>query len=327
MTRLRRQARPQSGAAILSAMLTVVLVASLATSMLWQQWRNVEVEAAQRTRTQSAWVLFGALDWARLILREDARKGGADHLGEPWAVPLAQTRLSTFLSNDRSDALAAQAEQASFVSGQVQDLQARLNVTNLLQDGKIHSPSQLAFARLFAQLNLPASELTGLTEQLLAAHSATLAAKPDLAAPLWPQEVAQLTWLGLSNLSLRRLQPFITLLPERTPVNLNTASAEVLYACVPGIEMADAQRLVQARSQSPLTTLEDARKALGLDKSPFNDMAHSVATRYFEVSGLLQIDQSTVHELSLLRRDGAEVKVLSRQRGASGLPAQAGALQ
>ena len=327
MTRLRRHARPQSGAAILSAMLTVVLVASLAASMLWQQWRNVEVEAAQRTRTQSAWVLFGALDWARLILREDARKGGADHLGEPWAVPLAQTRLSTFLSNDRSDALAAQAEQASFVSGQVQDLQARLNVTNLLQDGKIHSPSQLAFARLFAQLNLPESELKGLTEQLLAAHGATLVAKPNMAAPLWPQEVSQLAWLGLSNRSLRRLQPFITLLPERTPVNLNTASAEVLYACVPGIEMADAQRLVQARSQSPLTTLEDARKALELNKSPFNDLAHSVATRYFEVSGLLQIDQSTVHELSLLRRDGAEVKVLSRQRGASGLPAQAGALQ
>lgn len=327
MTRLRRHARPQSGAAILSAMLTVVLVAALATSMLWQQWRNVEVEAAQRTRTQSAWVLFGALDWARLILREDARKGGADHLGEPWAVPLAQTRLSTFLSNDRSDTLAAQAEQASFVSGQVQDLQARLNVTNLLQDNKIHPASQLAFVRLFAQLNLPESELNGLTERLLAAHGATLAAKPDLAAPLWPQEVAQLTWLGLSNRSLRRLQPFITLLPERTPVNLNTASAEVLYACVPGIEMADAQRLVQARSQSPLTALEDARKALGFDKSPFNDLAHSVASRYFEVSGLLQIDQSTVHELSLLRRDGAEVKVLSRQRGASGLQAQVGALQ
>ena len=67
----------QGGAAILTAMLTVVLVAALASSVMWQQWRGVEVEAAQRSRSQANWVLAGALDWARLILREDARKGGS----------------------------------------------------------------------------------------------------------------------------------------------------------------------------------------------------------------------------------------------------------
>ena len=97
----------QRGAAILTAMLTVVLVATLAASTLWQQWRNVEIETAQRARTQATWVLSGALDWARLILREDARRGGADHLAEPWAVPLESARLSTFLAADRSDALEA----------------------------------------------------------------------------------------------------------------------------------------------------------------------------------------------------------------------------
>ena len=69
--------------------------------MIWQQWRAVQVEAAERARTQSAWILSGALDWARLILREDARNGGTDHLGEPWAVPLAEARLSTFLAADK----------------------------------------------------------------------------------------------------------------------------------------------------------------------------------------------------------------------------------
>ena len=88
----------QTGAALLAAMLTVTLVASLAAAALWQQWRSIEVESAERTRQQSLWVLTGALDWARLILREDARSGGADHLGEPWAVPLEEARLSTFLA-------------------------------------------------------------------------------------------------------------------------------------------------------------------------------------------------------------------------------------
>src|SRR5258707_11956420 len=90
-----RTTRPhrQRGAALLTAMIIVTLVATLAASMVWQQWRAVQVEVAERARLQSSWILSGALDWAKLILREDAKTGGADHLGEPWAVPLAEARL------------------------------------------------------------------------------------------------------------------------------------------------------------------------------------------------------------------------------------------
>jgi general secretion pathway protein K len=122
----------QRGAALLTAMLIVALVATLATSMLWQQWRAVQVEAAERARAQSAWILSGALDWARLILREDARNGGPDHLGEPWAVPLAEARLSTFLAADK-----ANTEDApdAFLSGSIIDAQARFNLNNVLLNG------------------------------------------------------------------------------------------------------------------------------------------------------------------------------------------------
>ena len=78
----------------------------MASVALWQQWRAVEVESAERSRAQATWVLIGAVDWARLILKEDARKGGADHLAEPWALALEQARLSTFLASDRSSSLA-----------------------------------------------------------------------------------------------------------------------------------------------------------------------------------------------------------------------------
>ena len=81
--------RGQRGAALLLAMLILALVATTAAGMAWHQQRAIEVESAERARAQAAWILNGALDWARLILREDARSGGADHLGEPWAVPLA----------------------------------------------------------------------------------------------------------------------------------------------------------------------------------------------------------------------------------------------
>ena len=38
----------QRGAALLAAMLTVTLVATFAAAALWQQWRSIEVETAER---------------------------------------------------------------------------------------------------------------------------------------------------------------------------------------------------------------------------------------------------------------------------------------
>ena len=77
---MRHAIGEQRGAALLAAMLTVTLVATFAAAALWQQFRAIEVETAERGRVQSSWILTGSLDWARLILREDARAGGADHL-------------------------------------------------------------------------------------------------------------------------------------------------------------------------------------------------------------------------------------------------------
>ena len=311
----------QRGATILTAMLTVVLVASLASATLWQQWRSVEVEAAQRGRTQSAWILTGAQDWARLILREDARKGGADHLAEPWAVPLEEARLSTFLAADRSNAQSSDDTEEAFLSGHIIDLQSRLNVTNLVQDGKLHEPSQLAFSRLFALLSLPANELAILTDTLLRAQVARptpglATSTPNLSdAPLLPGNIDQLAWAGLSPVTLAAVRPFITLLPVRTPVNLNTAPAEVIYACVTAFDQANAQALVRARNITHLATLAEAAKAGRNEAAQFDGNQHSVASRFFEVQGKLRVGQTVVQEQSVVQRDGLTVKTLWRQRG------------
>ena len=78
MSRLKTTAsnHAQRGAALISAMLVVTLVATLASVALWQQWKHVEVESAERHRVQASWLLNGALDWSRLILREDAMASG-----------------------------------------------------------------------------------------------------------------------------------------------------------------------------------------------------------------------------------------------------------
>ena len=162
---MKRRPWHEHGAALLAAVLTVAMVATLAAAGLWQQWRSIEVESAERARAQAAWVLTGALDWARLILREDARSGGADYLAEPWAIPLQEARLSTFLAADKSNTADTEAENV-FLSGQVIDQQSLLNVNNMAGPGTISQTGLAAFQRLFELLGLPQAELVRLAENL-----------------------------------------------------------------------------------------------------------------------------------------------------------------
>ncbi len=308
----------QRGAALLAAMLTVALVASFAATALWQQWRAVEIESAERNRVQAAWILVGALDWARLILREDARSGGTDNLSEPWSVPLQEARLSSFLASDKDNTAADTAANQLdvFLSGQIEDQQSRLNVLNLVDAGKISVPDMRSFSRLFERLSLPAQELQRLAENLRFASDQSPGNLSGGQAPLIPQRVEQLAWLGLSSTTVDALKPYITLLPSRTPVNLNTASAEVIYACIPGIDMALAQRLVDERTRNYFRSLGDAAKLVGDAAPRVTDGQHSVATRYFEVRGRLRLEQVAIEERSLVQRDGLDVKILWRERAA-----------
>ena len=296
------------GAALLAAMLTVSLVAMLAAGAAWQQWRTVEVESTERQHAQAQWLLLGALDWARIILREDARSGNpdtpTDHLAEPWAVPLQEARLSTFLSANASDDSLA---QQVYLSGQISDLQARMNVSNLLQSNQIDLKSLQAFERLFQALSLPTAELNTLAQGLVAAQQ-----QKDGGA-LMPQRVSQLTWLGLTPQTLNTLAPYITLLPTRTPVNLNTAPPVVLYASISGLSLSDAQRLSDQRAQTPWTSLDAFQKAAG---KPINlDGTHSVNSRFFEVVGRLRMPATSLVERSVVQRDQVDVKVLWRGSG------------
>ena len=311
----------QSGAALLTAMITVALVATLAAGALWRQWRGVEVEAAERARVQSAWLLSGALDWSRLILagdlREDRQRAGeppTDHLGEPWAVPLAEARLSSFLAAGESS---TDTDREAFLSGQIVDLQSRLNVMNLASGDPVKAFAR--FERLFSLLNLPNAELGALQRNLAAAPDGN-------DAPLLPRRFDQLSWLGLSPATLQLLRPYVTVLPTEAQVpiriNLNTASAEVIYAAVPELDLAAAQRLVGTRNQAYFKDTATALASVappGLTPDPGWT---AVSSSFFEVRGRLRLDQVALEEVSAVRRDpgSRQVTTLWRERTAIGVP-------
>jgi len=315
--------RAQAGAALLTAMVIVALVATLATSMIWQQWRAVQVEAAERSRVQSAWILSGALDWARLILREDARNGGTDDLGEPWAVPLAEARLSTFLAADTSNTDDA---PDAFLSGAITDAQARYNVTNLITAGQIDPVEMAAFQRLCETIGVSADVAATIAADMRdaspvaprppgasgTAPAATLPANP----PLLPRSVSQLSWFGIDPEALHALEPYVVILPEKTFVNVNTASREVLVAAVAGLDLATAERIVQSRQRTPLKSAADLRAlAPALPAASFDHIA--VGSNFFEVRGRLRLGDVVLEQRSLVQRRGLDVIVLQRERVSS----------
>lgn len=308
MTRTR-----QRGAALLLAMIILTLVATLAAGMVWQQSRSVQIEAAERASVQAEWILSGALDWARLIIREDTRTGGADHLGEPWATPLAEARLSSFLAADRDNN--ADSGPEAFLSGAISDAQALYNLNNLiLPDGKVDPAELKALERLCDAAGVPTSTPALLSEGLRLARAGPSDTAED--APLVPGRVAQLGWLGLDAATVARLEPYVVLLPANTPVNVNTAPREVLVAAVDGLDLGTAERLVQRRQREPFAKFEDIEKDLpGLkpDAKRIN-----VNTSYFFVDGRLRLEDRVLQERSLIERRGAnrglEVVTLQRER-------------
>lgn len=315
--------KQQRGAAILVAMLVVTLVATLAAGLQWRQWRSYAQEAGARTQSQAAWVLVGALDWARLILREDARSNqnaNVDHLGEPWALPLQEAKLSSFLS---ADALAEAGQDEAYLSGQIIDAQSKINLTNLAADTPSAQGGQTSLdkvtygqlRRLFEQLQIPQAQLLSLAEQWLASQALLASsnpAAPNPLTPLRPQTIAQLTWLGLSPASKAQLMPHLTILPQRTSLNVNTALAPTLQAAL-GISLQDAQRIVVARAQKPFETTNDVQQLLGA-QSPIDLGSFAVNTQFFEVHGKLRLGDWTIEEASLVQRSGQDVRAVWRKR-------------
>jgi general secretion pathway protein K len=125
--------------------------------------------------------------------------------------------------------------------------------------------------------------------------------------------VAQLQWLGIDALSIRRMAPYVVLLPRRTAVNLNTAQKEVIVAAIDGIDLGTAERLVQVRQRQPFKTWNDAKAALPPHVQLVPERAN-VVTAFFQVQGRLRLEDRVLEESSLVERRGIDIVSLSRER-------------
>ena len=285
-------------------MIIVTLVATLAAAMVWQQWRAVQVEISERARAQAAWILSGALDFAKVILREDRKNYTA--LTEPWATPLAESRISTFLAVDNSNA--ADGPEA-VLSGNIDDAQARYNLNNIVDaDGK----PVVAEVNILRELCEAVGVGSGTADLIATGLSGT--GKFNAASRLPPRTIAQLAWLGLDANTVQALAPYVVLIDRGALVNVNTAPKEVLSAVL-GVDPGTAENLLRLRQRAPFKTLEEFKLQVTAGKPDFS----RVVTRsdYFEVRARLRLADRVLVERSLLHRLPTTFNVLDRERVAS----------
>ena len=284
-------------------MIIVTLVATLSAAMVWRQWRAVQVESAERARVQAAWMLSGALELAKLVLREDKKQYTA--LTEPWATPLAEARLSTFLAVDKAN---ADDGPEAFLSGNITDAQARYNLNNLItKEGKLDPAERAVLERLCLAVGIETGIADRIATKLLEAKLASSAS-----APLLPSNVAQLTWLGVDAAAVQALTPYVVLLPMETTLNVNTASAEVLAAVIKDMTTADAARLVEFRKREPFKDLKAFERQL---PAFTGDPAKiGVLSSFFEVRGRMRLVDRVLVERSLLQRQGLKFRMWDRER-------------
>ena len=299
-----RQAK-QKGVAIITALLLTTLAIGVVTSLFWHQQVQVRSIENQRLQLQKQWILRGALDWARLILREDGKFSSVDDLTEPWAVPLADTRLDNYVT---SDAMGSDVASA-LLSGSIQDAQACLNLSTLASHGVINPVDVTAFEKLLGALHQDTSLAKAAAQQiaLTQSHSDSQPGTPRPIAFIHIDDLLSVP--GYTPLVIAALRNHIVFLPRATPVNINTASAEVLAARLPQLSNSDISALVAHRRTASFRDLHDV--ATYLPAAPDPDPALlSVATHYFLINGHITLQQAALQVQGLVERSGSATYLL-----------------
>ena len=287
-------ARAERGTAVILAMLVVAVAATLVSGALWQQNALIRETENELAYAQAKWLMRGAIDWAGVILQEDARTSSVDHRGEPWAVPLADTRLN---END--------GRPAAYLAGAIEDEQAKFNLRNLVAGEELNVAEMQALRRLLAAVRIDERFAARIGERLLAALRAK-GVQPALGLAFADELLA----VGMEAEDFQRLRTFVTMLPEPTALNVNTASAEVLAARIADLPLVDARRLVSSRDRAYFKDLGDAVQRLRQASPQATDTGLAVATRYFSVEGMVSYGPARLTARALVRRDANRLEVL-----------------
>lgn len=331
--------RTQNGTVLVTVLMMFAIAAFLASEMAYRQKLDVRRTSAMLMTEQAREYLTAAEELSMLALKDDFKadkKRGdyIDGLGDEWALKRPPFPVD-----------------GGLIQGEIVDAQGKFNLNDLVDKatGKDSTPqAQLAaqrFKDLCNSLGVPKEgSAEALYERVLdwidvgqdekgndgREDSAYLSAKrPHRTANRLFVDVSELRSIeGMDLETFDKLEPYLTVLPPGTPLNLNTAKAELLT--VYGVR--NAQQLAAQRERDPIEKNRIGEYAPelasirgqsgvgdgatgdtgtsgtgttgtggGLDQAAINEM-FSTNSNYFELKAKAVIGDRTVYSRSLIYR-------------------------
>ncbi len=272
----------QQGVALITAMLIVAIIATLATSLalgqqVWLRQTQNLVDLAQAEQLRQ-----GAYEYVAAVLVRDEKSSltnKSDNLQEAWAQPIPPLPV-----------------EGGVVAISINDAQARFNLNNLVQQGQPVNDEIEIFRRLLAQLGLSADLVNPLIDWLDADSNTLPGGAEDLdylnldppyrAANRPLRSVDELRLVkGYTAEIVNELSKHVVALPEsaqRKPINVNTASAEVL-AALAGTDIEQAKKTIQVRDNKPFENPGEF-KALYGNSQLLHPNTYNVKSEFFIVT-------------------------------------------
>jgi general secretion pathway protein K len=246
-------ARTQGGIALVTAVMIVAIAAAIAVQIAFAQqiWMRQIENTFDRGATDS--LRRGALHWASTAIVDDTVCCNAvDHLGERWAMGLPTLPV-----------------EGGFIRVSMEDAQGRFNLNNLVRNNVGYPADIAALQRLLQELKLDPSIVHALVDWIDPDSNVSPGGAEDIDyltsdppyrsadRPLASVEELRLV-RGFNAKTVATLAPYVTVLPTfATTVNVNTASPLLLSALVPGLAVADAERIAADRLTNPFDDLAE----------------------------------------------------------------------
>lgn len=307
--------KKQQGVALMIVIFVFALVSILSVGMYNRQSIFVQQAGNLLAQTQAYQYAIASEIYARRLLKED------------W-------------DNDKKDGFVDDLEfvkssltrpfEQAIVSSQFNDVQGKLNINDLVGlKGQVNAVTKERFMQLFSRLSIETLKVEQVIDWLDenqdpegfegAEDGDYLSLDPSYrTAGQMMQDISELRLLpNISNEDYQKLLPHVTVLPQGwAPLNVNTASEEVLQSLSSKLSDAQAKSLAES-TERPWKDL-DAFKAdpllsgLNID---FNYLG--VRSDHFQVATKITLADRTVRLVSLIYRDNKDgaMKVLRRDQG------------
>ncbi|WP_413793712.1 MULTISPECIES: type II secretion system protein GspK [unclassified Pseudomonas] len=267
----------QRGVALISVLLVLSLALLLVGGLLRSHRLLLHSSAQQLQQVHLRQLGLAGEDWARVVLEDSGiTPSGPVDLSQDWA------RLGPVLEVGGAELYI-----------DIEDLSGRLNLNALLALGQVDSVTLGRWTRLLALLDLPPLSL------------------PQV-GPV--QELSQLRLLpGIDGQTLRRLEPWVVLLPKDARLNINTAPHRVLMT-LDGMEAGTATALVNQRRYAPYASVQAFTNDPALSGVGLSSHGLGVSSRWFRITVSVRHGDSRLRLASDIERDSVSGRWTVRQR-------------